>query len=338
MPQITKQQAKQFLNDITNKDKVAIIHHDDADGFCSAILFNDFLISKDIKTKTFPYNLSKTNLANLNLNEFNKIIITDISSKAIQEEIKSIKDKTIFITDHHPKFPLPEETLQLLTADQGYIPTSRTAYELIKGKKWLAIIGTISDSADLYKENDKFIKDFLKEQDMTLKELQTKYIHPFSNTIIYFKDTPEKLFPIFSKISSLQETQELKKYSEEIEKEIKEYEQKYETEKEEYKDISFFYYKPKFHISKPLINIITRKHPEKIYIFLGPEGNKINISARDQTEKIGVDKLLEAATKNLQNAKSGGHKRASGGQIQAKDLEQFKQNIKDYTKKKPNPT
>jgi single-stranded DNA-specific DHH superfamily exonuclease len=118
-----------------------------------------------------------------------------------------------------------------------------------------------------------------------------------------------------------------------MKREILKYEKKYETEKELDGDLSFFQYKSKLPISKPLINIITRKHPEKIHIFMAPKENKMNISARDQSDKIGVNKLLEAATKNFKHAKSGGHPRASGGQIQAKDLRQFKQNLKDYIKK-----
>jgi len=333
MSEINHQQAKEFLDEISNKDNVAIIHHDDADGFCSAILFNDHCISNGATTKTFPYNLSDSSLETLPLKPFKKIIITDVSTKAIQEGIKSIKEKQIFLTDHHPKFPLPEEVLTLITNNNGYIPSSRTTYELTNKKKWLAMIGTISDSGNFYKENDEFINTFLKEKNLTLKEFQEKYVFPYTNVIICLKETPERIFPILSKISSLEEIKTLEKYSEEIEKELEKYEQKYKEEKEKYGVVSFFYYDSKLSIGKPLINRISKKHPERVQIFMTPNGEHINIGSRDQSEKIGVNKLLEAATKNLKNAKCGGHFRASGGQIRAKDLEQFKQNIKDYIKK-----
>jgi len=333
MPEINQEQAKEFLNEISKKDKVAIIHHDDGDGFCSAILFYDHCISKKATAKTFHYNHSETKIKDLPLETFNKIIITDISTKAINGSIKKIKNKQIFYTDHHPKAPLPEKILQLITTDQGYIPSSRTAYELLGQKKWLALIGTISDSADLYKENDKFINDFLKENNLTLEEFQTKYVYLLSDTILCLKKTPEKVFPILSKISSLEEIKKLKKYSDKIEKELKKYEKKYEKEKEELGNISFFHYKPKLSINKPLINIITRKNPGKIYIFTTPKGKYVNIGTRDQSDKVGANKLLGFATKNLKNSRSGGHPRASGGQILKKDLEKFKQNIKDYIAK-----
>jgi single-stranded DNA-specific DHH superfamily exonuclease len=333
MPQINKQAAREFLDNITSKDKIAIIHHDDGDGFCSGILLYDHAKSKGATIETFPYNLSDSSLENLPLKPFNKIIITDISSKATQEEIKSIQEKQILYIDHHPKFPLPDSVLQLITVDEGYFPTSKTIYEILGQKKWLAIIGTISDSAQFYKENDNFINTYLESKNTNLKQFQEEYVFPLTNVIICLKQTPEKIFPVLEKISSLEEIKTLKKYSEEIENELKKYGKKYEEEKEKFGDISLFYYEPKFSINKPLINMISRKYPERVQVFMSPNKEYINIGTRDQSEKIGVNLLLETATKNLENSKSGGHRRASGGTIMKKDLEKFKQNLKDYLKK-----
>jgi len=333
MPQINKTQAKEFLDNISSKDNVAIIHHDDGDGFTSAILLNDFITTKNATTKTFPYNLSDSSLEKLPLEPFNKVIIADISSKAIQEEIKSIKNKQILYLDHHPKFELPDSVLQLITTNKGYFPTSLTVHEILGQKKWLAMIGIISDSANFYKENDDFINSFLKEKNLTLKQFQEKYTFPYTNVIICLKKTPEKIFPILSKISSLEKIKTLKKYSDKIEEEIKKYEEKYEKEKEEFGDLSIFYYEPSLSIGKPLINIISRKYPERVQVFLSPNKKYINIGTRDQSEKIGVNKLLEAATKNLEKSKCGGHTRASGGTILAKDLREFKGNLKNYIKR-----
>lgn len=333
MPEITQQQAKEFLNEISSEDSVAIIHHDDSDGFCSGILFYDHCVAKGATTKAFHYNYSKTSMKNLPLESFNKIIITDIPSKVLQEEIKLIKDKQVFYTDHHPKFELPEEILSLITTDQGYIPSSRTAYELTGKKEWLSMIGVISDSAEFYEENLEYINDFLKRQNLTLRQFQTKYVHPFSDVTIYFKKTPEKMFPILSKLESLEDIKQLEKYSKEIEEELKKHEKKYEEEKEELGEASFYCYNSKFSINKPLINILSKKHPDRILILLTSKGEKTNISARDQSDKVGVDKLLGETTKDLENARGGGHPRASGGQIMTKDLEKFKQNVKDYFSK-----
>lgn len=335
MPEINQTQAKEFLMDISKKDNIAIIHHDDADGFCSGIIFQDHCKSLGAATKTFSYNFSKTDISKLPLKSFNKIIITDISTKAIQEEIKSIKHKTIFLTDHHPKFPLPKEILALITIDQGYIPSSRTAYELTGQKKWLAMIGTISDAGNLYKENDHFINSFLKEEKLTLEEFQTNCSHIFSDTIIYFANTPDKLFPTLAKISSLQEIQKLQQYADKIEKEIQKITKECNTKREKLGNANFYYIEPKYQIKGIVAAILSRENPDEPHILVSPKkSNKktLSIATRHQSPDANLPKLLEAATKNLPDSTSGGHPRASGGQIRAKDLEQFKQNIKDCNK------
>ena len=55
MPKITFDQAKEFLDNITSGDKVAIIHHDDLDGFASGILFYDFYKTKGVTADHFVY-------------------------------------------------------------------------------------------------------------------------------------------------------------------------------------------------------------------------------------------------------------------------------------------
>ena len=108
MPEINKQQAEEFLSNISKEDNVAIIHHDDGDGVCSGIILNEHCIKQGATTKTFTYHLSKTKLSELDLSAFNKIIITDVSVKAIQEDIKSIKNTQIHMNIFIRQFRLVE--------------------------------------------------------------------------------------------------------------------------------------------------------------------------------------------------------------------------------------
>lgn len=339
MTETTIIQAKEFLNNINDKDSVAIIHHDDADGFCSGILFQDYCKSKGAKISTFAYSHSKTKMSKLPLKSFNKIIITDISTKENFKELSKLKDKEIFYIDHHPEYPLPKNVISLLTAKQGYFPSSKTTYELVGGKKWLALIGTLGDAGDLYKENIKFINEILKEIGINLEEFKTKYSHIFSNVIIYFAKNPKKTFQVLSKISSLEEIKNLEKYSNEIEEEIQKTIKEYKSNSEKIGNIRLYYLNPKFNIKGIISSILGKTYPEKIILLLSKkksDPNFIGLSARHQSKEANLPKLLEAATMGLKNAKCGGHPRASGGQIMTKDLEKFKQNLRNYIKLKPN--
>lgn len=330
MPEITKAQAKKFLMEISCKDNIAIIHHDDADGFCSAILFYDHCISRGAKVKTFSYYLSETSLEKLPLQPFNKIILTDIASKVIQNQIKSIKGKQIFYTDHHQKFPLPKKVLTLTTP--SCIPSSRTAYELISGKKWLSLIGTIADAGDTYKENNKFIKDSLKELKLTLEEFKEKYTYPFSDTIIYFSKSPNKAFSKLIKIKTLSDIAQLEKYAKPVEKEIQKHIRNFKKKSEKIGEVNLYFLKPKFPLKGIVSTALSMKYPKEIFIFLTKKGKFIEISSRYQSSKANLPKLLETLTKDLPNSEAGGHLRASGGRIRAKDLKKFKQNIRNYYK------
>jgi len=331
MPQITFQEAKQFLNNITQKDKVAIIYHDDGDGFASGILFYDWCKTKKATTKQFTFSFGKWD-KKTNLEKFNKIIITDIAPDGLNE-INPPSNKEIFYTDHHPKnTPIPEKILAFQTSDQGYIPSSRTTGELTQLKPWLSLAGTISDAGDLYPENETFIDNLLKKYNVTLDEFKQNISSVITNTLVFFEENPSKAFKIIQKINSLEEIPKLKKYSEPIENEIGKFIKEYETKKEKINNINLYYINPKFSTKVIIINIISRENPDEILIFLSPKKsnpNILGISSRHQSSKADLPSLLKSGIKGLENANAGGHLRAAGAQIQAEDLNQFKQNLKN---------
>ena len=178
---INQQQAKEFLDNISSEDKVAIIHHNDLDGFASGILFTEWCENKGAKTKNFIANYGEWNPEN-SLEGFNKIILTDIAPGGLLEINLPLK-KEIFYTDHHPgKEQIPEKILELRTTNKGYLPSSRTAGELTNIKPWLALAGVISDSGDLYPENKQYLEQTLKELNLSLEEFKTR----ISNTPVSY--------------------------------------------------------------------------------------------------------------------------------------------------------
>jgi len=334
MPRITFAQAQKFLDNITKEDRVAIIHHDDSDGFCSGIIYYDWCKSQKARVKQFTYKINKTQLKNLNLKKFNKIIICDLSSAFMGKELELIKDKKVFYTDHHPKHPIPEEIFELQTSYRGYIPSSRTAYELTGMKPWLALIGTISDSGNLYRENIKFINNHLNQLNTTLKEFKKNATNIVTNFLIYFDKNDKKAFGILEKIKSLERIYKLKKYSKPVEKEIQKFVENYKENKEKIGNINFYFLNPHFSIKGAVIGIISHNRSREAYIFYSPKDEYITLSARTNNRKINTLKIMEAGIKNLEFGNIGGHPAASGGMILLKDLEKFKENIKNFLKSK----
>jgi single-stranded DNA-specific DHH superfamily exonuclease len=333
MPEITFQEAKKFLEDITSEDKIAIIHHDDGDGFCSGTLFYDWCKNKKAEVGHFAYSIKKSKLKNFNLEKFNKVIVCDLAPDFMAEELELIKEKEVLYVDHHPQHtPVPKEILELTTSKDGYIPSSRTAGELTGLKPWLSLTGTITDSGDLYQENQDFINKNLKQIGMTLDDFKEKVSSIITNFIAYFNDDHNKAFEILQQINSIEEIKKLKKYSEPIENEIEKFVEEYKTKKERLGEVNFYYFEPHLAVRTPVSGIISLQDDNEAYIFASPKdgGEHICFSARCTSQKINMADMLRAGVAELENGSAGGHPAAAGAMILAKDIDKFKENVRSY--------
>lgn len=333
MSKINFNEAKEFLENINEKDKIVVIHHDDLDGFCSGALLLNYCLLKKAQAKDFTFSIGKSKFSEFGLEDFNKILITDLAPNTITSELELVRNKKVFYTDHHPAdSKIPLEILEYRTTDLGYIPSSRTCLELTEGNPFIGLAGTIGDMGYLYPENEKFIEDNLNKIGMNFDEFKNKVSNVISNFLIYFHDEPEKAFKIFMKIKSVEEVKKFIKYSEPVENEIGKFVEEYEEKKEKIGNINFYFIEPKYKIKSVVSTIIANKNPDDILIFAATSGNKISISGRNQSKKLNMATLLKAGIKNLKNANAGGHYAASGATIRAEDLEKFKENIKIFFK------
>lgn len=337
MGKINFGEAKEFLDNITNEDKVAIIHHDDGDGFCSGILYYDWCKNKNAIVEEFSYEIGKSKLKNFDLEKFNKIILTDLASGFIAEQLNVISDKKIFYTDHHPEEGVfPKEVLTFITSKDGYIPSSRTAGELTRLKPFLALIGTITDSGDLYSENEDFINSHLKELGMTLDDFKKDISSVISNTLSYLDKDYKKAFKLLHKLKSIEDVKNLKQYADKIEDEIEKFVDEFEEKKEMIASANFYYFEPVLNVKGPVTGIISHSDHKKIYLFASPkeDGKYISLSARNTSQKPNMAEMLRAGVEGLEEGNAGGHPPAAGGRIRKQDLEKFKQNIREFLESK----
>jgi len=61
--------------------------------------------------------------------------------------------------------------------------------------------------------------------------------------------------------------------------------------------------------------------------YMEQKNGLVKISARNQLDGADMNSLLKKGIAGLENAIAGGHKKASGASIMAKDLGKFKENI-----------
>jgi single-stranded DNA-specific DHH superfamily exonuclease len=332
MPKITFDQAKEFLNKINSDDSIAIIHHDDLDGFASGILLYDWCKEKGAKAENFIFHIGESLLEDFKLKKFNKILFTDVAPNTVAPQMDPLKEKEVFYTDHHIKdAELPEFVMELTT--KGKFPSTKTVYELVGGKEWLAIAGIVDDAGWKFKENLPLINSFLGKEKLTLEEFKEDYSHELGYFLKSLKKDQEKALEILKKINSLEEIEKVKKYTLPIKEELKEFEEKFKKEHEELGEIKFFYGDPKICGVGMLINKISYENPSGIFIFAKPSGKMVKISTRNQDGKMSMPDLLKIGAEGLEGASYGGHRQAAGGQIQTKDLKKFKENLRNFTPK-----
>lgn len=341
MSKISFEGAKDFLENISEKDSVMVIHHDDGDGFCSGVIYYEWCENRGASVDQITYTINKTKLKDFDLSKFNKLIVTDLASDFMAEELADIRDKEILFLDHHPEEKkFTDNVSYLITTKDGYIPASRTAGELTGLKPLLSLTGTITDMGQIYPENDEFIKKYLDKFGITLDFFTKRVSSVISNTICYFGKKTSKIFKTIRKIKTLEDIDSLKEYSDEVENDIQRAVREYNEKKEKLGNINFYYFEPKFSIKGVVAAIISRENLDGVYIFATPVPSghgKISLSAREDTNKnLDLSEMLKKTVEKLEGSNAGGHPRAAGGSILKKDLEEFKENVRNFMNSKNN--
>jgi len=329
---ITFDEAKEFLRNITGKDTVTIIFHNDIDGFVAGILLADLCEKNGAKINPLPFStVMNQNEIIKDIGNSNKILIADLAPRLIPKILEAVKDKLTFYTDHHIKDEkVPEKINEYRTPTE--ISSSNAIYQIIGGRSWLGILSQFADAGWTYKENRKVIDKFLEENNLEVEEFRQRFKFKFDRTICYFNEDLKKSFEILKNLNSLEEIEEkLEVYSAIIKKEIDRAVKEFPKKSEKIGNANYFYFDSEYPIKSEIINEISFTNPESIYIFATPRGpNIISLSARDQTKKNNMAEILKAGIKGLEKANAGGHIPAAGAIIQTKDLEKFKENLKNY--------
>lgn len=333
----TKEKAKEFLQNITEKDKVGLIIHDDLDGIGSGIIMERYLekIGCTIKIETYNYALQKEiSGITKNLASCNKIIILDIAPSGVNNLSELYADKEVLNIDHHPKdVSIPSEVIEYRS--ENYIPASRMVYDLLleidketERSDWLALASVISDAGERYPENHRWIENILDKYEMDFMNFKKTDVFKISNTLVYFNEDLKEAYKIIKNLKIIQEIKNLEKYSVPIEEEIRKFEKDFEKSSEKFNKINLFYFEPQFKIKSLISTKISFKNPKEIFVFITPNKGNMDVSARNQSKEYNVADLLKKAVEGLKDSLAGGHKSAAGGSFLKKDLEKFKENLK----------
>jgi len=332
-----KKRFGEFIGGLSEKDKVALISHNDLDGLASAKVVEKVVGVDLMRFVGYP-ELNEEFVNWLKKNKINKAIFTDINltKSEIVREIEKFAE--VLIIDHHPPTADYNSNRTVFINAQGYCAAYICYYLFSKiqnldGLDWLIAAASVSDwmyekpkqwVEDVYqKYGDKFVMIAGGPKEGKFWDI----IKTVSGALIYFKEDLRKVYDnIGEKFGDLGD---LKKYADEVQKEIDESIDMFEKEKIEIKDGYFWELKSKFNIGSTVSTIVSTKYWEKIVIIGGIGEKYYKISAKRQDRKKDMAVLLKKLLEGFEDSSSGGHIPAAGGHILLKDVEEFKKRLKN---------
>lgn len=326
-----------FIKDLSDKDKIALISHTDLDGLGAAKVVYE-VVKPDLLKFVGYDELNDSLIDQLRKKKITKIIFTDLMFKD-NGFVKSLdKYFEVLIIDHHP--PVRDwnsERVVFLKCEEGYCATY-FCYELfmklqdIERLDWLVACACVSDFchvkpaewlSEIYeKYGDEFeMKGRYVRQSGKFWDMQWN----LNLALIYFKDDLNKVFELLPE--KFGELGVLGKHTAEVQKEIDLCVVRFEKEKESFKNGYFWKFSPKFRVGSIVSNVVC-KEDDKTYIICRDSDEKhYSVSARRQDKKEDMGKLLNKLIEGFDDANAGGHVPAAGGSFLKKDLAEFRRRL-----------
>lgn len=351
--------AVNYIEKIEEDENVLIIHHWDMDGTSSSTIISKILQrirGRPVEEVMIPsqraYHLEEEDREKVE--EADKLIVLDFNLQA--DELESLEenyDIDILVVDHHSFDRAPEVAFvnPRQQDSEAYIPCSKICLDIAEelGKSenldWIAGLGVIQDFGvdscpELFEKLDEKYGTYFPEE-LTQEELAKNCEFGRYSSVLNIK--PYRDSAHFAKLAyeSLMESEDLmeleaqeayrKVYEvylemqDEFNRLMEDYEEDREIDRE--KCIIFFEIESDFHITSSIATNMSTKTPDWIHLVI-QKGDIINISARCQSGRVDLGKLLQDALPEEakeKGAEAGGHRKAAGASMEKEFYEEFKQ-------------
>lgn len=346
-----------FFAGLSKTDRIALVFHCDADGFCSAVIAAKAIERLRGKKPDFLKHVDYSVLYDgkdfspeFRRKKINKAIFLDLSIDQLPSLAKKFESfSTVLVLDHHKiyndlsgKKTVFIKAQHLSEIEAVRYPVSKMSFDLfgelvdISDLAWISCVGILGDMG--YSQWKSLFDVAIEAQKTNLHEL-----HALKGMIEAVALVAEKKFgPLFEEfynaksVSALLQGKHLKVLKK-LEREVGCWFDSVKERAEFFPEIELVWLeiKSKFPIKSPLINRLSSElFPGQMVIVIEDRGLPfLYFSARRQDFKIKMNELLEAACKGIKDASAGGHVPAAAGTVPKKSLAQFKQNIIALLKK-----
>jgi single-stranded DNA-specific DHH superfamily exonuclease len=334
-----KQTFLDFLEKITENDKIAILSHNDLDGIASSVFLEKILEKKNLKAEVIEFMKIKPHMLEEKVDELKeknvtKVLMADISCESIDgKNFETLKENIdTLLIDHHPINPNLENKDSIIKTESHNCAT-QLVFELgkefldINEWAWLLCATMFAEFSYTKKENLEFMKTFYP--DLTEENIATSIpgmnARKMSNALLYFDKDLEHVYQIILK----KNMEELNHAFETIENEINHATEDFSKNKEIFEDQKIYWYEfsPKFNIASVVATITSKMIPDYSFLIATTGETYTKVSARNQSGNQDMNLLMKKGVRELMDSGGGGHAKASAARFLTKDLEKFKENI-----------
>ena len=349
-----KDKFKTYITSLAPADKIAILHHTDADGITAGIIakksikkITGITVNIHFHQKQGKITITKETLDYITENNINKLIIVDMAIDHDPQSVKQLeKHAKLLLIDHHEKtHDINSKNTTMIKAEDlldipsARYPASKMCYDLfsditgIKDLAWLAAVGIYGDCAQ------SRWPGFLKETAIPKHTLEQIDELIFYSGSIKEKDGLSDSFNIIGNAKTIDEIlkSKLTEYRDTVITELNKYLDAHKKDAQFHNNNSLIIYEinPTHRLKSRLINILSQKYyPTKTIVVIQTEGSTAYISARRNDSKISMNSMLKHALKDIPNSQGGGHIPAAGGYLPKKHIEKFRQQVISYCKEK----
>jgi len=335
---------------LNNATKVVIVHHADADGFCSAVIAAKAIksISGTTPSPILPFNYGNTETENAIVESVAEakpdiVFVIDINIDSRKEFIEKLEKATerLVIIDHHKIYADCNSEKTVFLKAQNFrkmdgvkYVNSKFAFDLfskitdIGEMDWITCVGILGDKG--YKYWKKFFEKTTKRTGLTANQME-KLSNLINAVSVVKKEDFKGLFEEFLSAKNPKELLKSNYFStlDVFNSVIDKWVAKFNKEHSYSKKLELMHYtiNPEYRIKSALIDRISEKHPKKTIIIFEEYEDRIGFSARRQDHKIKVNELLEKSVKGIPDSVAGGHAPAAAGSIPKKYYARFLENL-----------
>lgn len=326
-----------FISSLNDKDKIALISHNDMDGVASAKIA-DSVLKADI-VKLVGYNeLNDSFIDYLKDNKVKKVVFCDlVVNEWFIKEVE--KFSSVLVIDHHLLENDYNSEKTIFLNAQGFCAAYICYYLFSKAQNlehldWLVACACVADF--LYQKNRSWVEEtYIKYGDKF--EEEANYIRKsgkmwelqwaISLSLVYWRND---LMKVYSSISGkFGDIGQVKEWGDEVDGYLQECISQFDNKKEVIKGRYFIELKPKYQVGSIISTLLAVKYPSVTIIIAREDEKYYNLSARRNDGGENMDSLMKLLTAGLDDADGGGHLKAAGGHVQLKDKNEIKKRLGD---------